>query len=54
MKITTKSISACILLVLPFVIGLWTCAYKVSPESTNEPLPNIKTDSRENFDTGSR
>jgi len=31
--------------VLPFVVGLATCSYLVSPKETSYPLPEIKTTS---------
>jgi len=31
--------------VVPFVVGLYTCSYLVSPEETSYPLPEIKTSS---------
>lgn len=34
-----------VLLVVPFVVGLYTCSYLVSPDETSYPLPEIETSS---------
>lgn len=34
-----------LLLVVPFVVGLYTCSYLVSPDKTEYPLPEIETSS---------